>query len=176
MAELGSPINDAAWLQAVVRLYESPLLQYAARLLGDAHRAQDVTQDTLLQLCRQPRAAVEPNVRQWLFAVCRNRVTDVQRKEQRMRTLGEEQDQRLLSQEIDPAAAIERREAAGQATAVLETLPAAQQEVIRLKVQHGLSYREISAVTGLSVTNVGFLLHKGIKTLRERLARGAEAG
>jgi RNA polymerase sigma-70 factor (ECF subfamily) len=48
-------------------------------------------------------------------------------------------------------------------------LPDNQQEVIRLKVQNGLSYREISEVTGLSVSNVGFLLHKGIKTIREKM-------
>ena len=69
----------------------------------------------------------------------------------------------------DPRAAAERQEAVRLAVAVLESLPDNQQEVIRLKVQNGLSYREISEVTGLSVSNVGFLLHRGIKTLRERL-------
>jgi RNA polymerase sigma-70 factor (ECF subfamily) len=39
-----------------------------------------------------------------------------------------------------------------------------------LKLQDGLSYREISQVTGLSVSNVGFLMHQGIKTIRERMA------
>ena len=46
-------------------------------------------------------------------------------------------------------------------------LPDNQQEVIRLKFQNDLSYREISEITGLSVSNVGFLLHVGIKRLRE---------
>jgi len=41
--------------------------------------------------------------------------------------------------------------------------------VIRLRFQNSLRYREIDEVTGLTVTNVGFLIHRGLKTLRERL-------
>lgn len=37
--------------------------------------------------------------------------------------------------------------------------------------QGSLSYREISAITGLSETNVGFLIHAGLKRLRERLTK-----
>ncbi|MGB7324809.1 MAG: sigma factor-like helix-turn-helix DNA-binding protein [Rubripirellula sp.] len=48
-------------------------------------------------------------------------------------------------------------------------LPARQQEVIRLKVHGGLSYREISDLTGLSVSNVGYLLSTGLATVRLQL-------
>jgi len=41
--------------------------------------------------------------------------------------------------------------------------------VLRLKFQEGLSYREIAAITDVSVSNVGFLLHTALKTLRGRL-------
>ena len=92
-----------------------------------------------------------------------------------MKPLGDEVADRFPDREADPGAALERQEAVGRATAVLNALPENQREVIRLKVQHGLSYREISTVTGLSVSNVGFLLHKGITTLRVRL-RAAAAG
>ena len=48
-------------------------------------------------------------------------------------------------------------------------LPDNQQEVIRLRFTDGLSYKEIAEVTKLSVSNVGYLIHMGVKTLRERL-------
>ena len=51
----------------------------------------------------------------------------------------------------------------------LDDLPANQQEVIRLKFQNDLSYREISRITKLSESNVGFLIHTGLKTLRHRV-------
>lgn len=52
---------------------------------------------------------------------------------------------------------------------IIGQLPQNQIEVIRLKFQHDLSYKEIASTTGLSVTNVGFLLHTGIKRLRKLL-------
>ena len=44
-----------------------------------------------------------------------------------------------------------------------------QQEVVRLKFQDELSYKQISSVTGLTVSNVGFLLHTAIRRLRDGL-------
>jgi RNA polymerase sigma-70 factor (ECF subfamily) len=38
-----------------------------------------------------------------------------------------------------------------------------------LKFQGGLSYREISRVTGLTVSHVGVLIHTGLKSIRTKL-------
>ena len=59
--------------------------------------------------------------------------------------------------------------------ALLDTLPPNQREVIRLKFQNGFSYQEISRISGHSVSNVGYLIHAGIKTLRGRLFDGQPA-
>jgi len=67
---------------------------------------------------------------------------------------------------------IETRDSAAQVFIQLDRLPDNQKEVLRLKFQGGLRYREIAEVTGLSVGNVGFLIHRGLKSLRERLAVG----
>jgi DNA-directed RNA polymerase specialized sigma24 family protein len=57
----------------------------------------------------------------------------------------------------------------------LATLSTDQQEVVRLKFTDGLSYREISEVTGHTVSNVGVLIHTAIKKIRELLnAKEAE--
>ena len=50
-------------------------------------------------------------------------------------------------------------------------LPDRQQEVLRLKFNAGLSYKEIAEVTGLTSTNVGFILHTAISKLRQRLVQ-----
>ena len=49
-----------------------------------------------------------------------------------------------------------------------------QQEVLRLRLHDGLSYRQIAEVTGLTITNVGYLLHRAISQLRTRLVPNAE--
>lgn len=68
-----------------------------------------------------------------------------------------------------PGAALEGREAFGQVLDCMDTLPPNQREVVLLKFQSGLSYKEISSVTELSVSNVGYLLHTALKTLRNKL-------
>ncbi len=81
-----------------------------------------------------------------------------------------------------PEESAERRDSAAQALSAVDKLPEAQQEVVRLKFRHGLSYREIAEVTGLSVSHVGVRIHEAIKALRGRLgastpaARAAEGG
>jgi len=49
-------------------------------------------------------------------------------------------------------------------------LPGDQQEALRLKFQGGLSYAEIGDVMETTVPRVGYLIHRGLKALRERLA------
>jgi RNA polymerase sigma factor (sigma-70 family) len=157
------------WLRSVVARYEGPLVRYAARITHDHERARDVVQDTFLRLCREDRRALDGHLAQWLFQVCRHRALDVQRKEHRMRaTLPDKLDSQLDSSP-DQADAAERGETHQAVLRLLATLPQNQQEVVRLKFQNDLSYREISEVTGLSVSNVGYLLHVALKTVRERL-------
>jgi len=163
---------DAAydrWVRTALDRYEGPLIRYAARITGDLEQARDVVQDTFLRLCKAERARLEDHVGEWLFTVCRNRALDVVRKERRMSQLTEAQETQVASSDPSPSAVAERREAAGRVVRQLETLSNNQQEVIRLRFQNGMSYKEISRITGHSVSNVGFLIHTAIKNLRQRL-------
>ena len=164
--------DRAPFVRGAVERFEGPLTLYAARLLGDADAARDVVQDTFLKLCVQDHAAVAPRLAEWLFTVCRNRALDVIRKENRMTRLSEEQVQRCLCPSPGPADVAERRELAHRAIGLLEALPVNQREVIRLKFQNGFSYQEISRISGHSVSNVGYLIHAGMKTLRGLLFDG----
>jgi RNA polymerase sigma-70 factor (ECF subfamily) len=83
-----------------------------------------------------------------------------------MKTLDDTEMNSQISTEPSPSAAMETREAAGEVQRLLGTLSENQQEVVRLKFQNGLSYQEISNITNLTVTNVGFLIHTAIKSLR----------
>jgi RNA polymerase sigma-70 factor (ECF subfamily) len=150
--------------------YEGPLLRYARGLLGDLERARDVVQDTFLQLCREDPARVDGHLPQWLFTVCRNRAVDVQRKDSRLRAVDPAAFDEQASLEPTPARRLEGEDLLRQVLEVLGTLPASQQEVLRLKFQEHLTYQQISAVTGLTVSHVGVLIHNGLKSLRARCA------
>lgn len=172
---VASSTLEPHWVLEAVGRFEGPLTLYASRLLGDPDRARDVVQDTFLKLCTRRRDEIGDRLAEWLFTVCRNRALDVLRKEGRMTRLGDDQVQTCRSPEPDPADALERRESADRALDLLEGLPPSQREVIRLKFQNGFSYREISRISGHSISNVGFLIHTGLKTLRKRMADGLPA-
>ena len=161
-------ISQSEWVREALDRFEGPLIRYALRFTGDLERARDVVQDTFLKLCRQSPSELDGHLSQWLFTVCRNAAIDVQKKERRMSTATE-----LVDRASPPAAPpddeVSTRDSAEQALRMLDRLPQNQQEVIRLKFQNELSYREIADVTGLTVSNVGFLLHIGLKRLRELL-------
>lgn len=154
--------------QALIDRYERSLAQYASRLLGDPELARDVVQECFLRLVRERPSGSEHELRSWLFTVVRNLAFDQLRTRRRMTYEGNGESAEL---ELAPSPddLFEAREEQSRTLALLATLPKNQQEVLRLKFQGGLSYREISEVTKLSTSNVGYLIHVGLKALRAKL-------
>jgi RNA polymerase sigma factor (sigma-70 family) len=60
-------------------------------------------------------------------------------------------------------------QSAGDVFQLLDSLPKNQREVVYLKFQCDLSYKEISEVTRLTVSNVGFLIHTALKNIRKQV-------
>jgi RNA polymerase sigma factor (sigma-70 family) len=171
---MGSP-NQTAWVMQVVDTFEGRLVRYAADLVGPA-MARDVVQDTFLKLCDQERSRVEAHLAAWLFTVCRNRALEVRRKLKRQGPLDAEHSAELVPQAADVAYL--HQEALSRMRKALAALPERERELVRLKFDCELSYKEIASVTGLSVTNVGFILHTAVKRMRssvegDELAEGA---
>jgi RNA polymerase sigma-70 factor (ECF subfamily) len=158
---------DAEWVGEALTRYEGPLIRYALRFTGNVESARDVVQDTFLRLCKAKRAQVDGRLAAWLYTVCRNRALDVTKKERRTMPMDEAVIAQTPSDAPPPSAMAEARDAQGVVTRIIATLPERQQEVIRLKFQDALSYREISQITGHSESNVGYLLHTAIKKVRQ---------
>ena len=163
------------WVICAIQEHEGSLLRYANHFVHDLETARDVVQDTFLQLCRNPNEELRPRLAQWLFTVCRNRAIDVCRKERRMKLAPENQltdhVEGQSDESVDPVARLEKSETATGLLKQIARLPDRQQEVLRLKFNAGLSYKEIAEVTGLTSTNVGFILHTAISKLRQRLVQ-----
>jgi len=164
-----APEVDGHWIRDAVDRYERPLVSYAYRMLRDEHRARDVVQDVFVRLCRQERDDVEGHLQAWLFSVCRNRTLDVIRKEKRMKPMTDHQLRSGTDDSPDPADRAETSDSTSRVLGLVDDLPDKQAEVVRLKFQHGLSYREIAKVTEMSVSNVGYVLHTAIATLRQQM-------
>jgi RNA polymerase sigma factor (sigma-70 family) len=154
---------------------ESPLLAYALRLLGERSVAEDVVQEAFMKLHSQFKEVREP--RKWLYRTVHNRALNQRR--QAAKTISfdsltaadappspDTADSQPLPDEV-----IARLEGAGLVRLSLETLDARSRELIRLKFTEDLSYKEISARTGLKTGHVGYLLHHALKEIADALAR-----
>lgn len=159
------------WVWDAVRAHERRLIRYTTRILRDRERAKDVVQEAFIRLCREPGAVSQPRVLSWLYTVCRNRARDVMKKEQRMIPLDDAAVGSEATATPGPSKTVAQREEASQVLEAMSALSARQEEVLRLRFQGGLSNREISEVTGLSKSNVGFLIHKGLTSLRTKFAQ-----
>src|SRR5947209_9101476 len=134
--------SKSEWIVAALNQYESKLVRYATWITGDVERAREIVQDTFLRLCKEKPERLNSHLAQWLFTVCRNLAFDVRKKENRMSPMT---DPETVGAGYDrPGASMEQQETMSQVLRVMETLPKNQREVLRLKFQCDLSYKEIS--------------------------------
>ena len=105
----------------------------------------------------------------WLFQTTRHRAIDYLRARKRERELFDDEGTVDVSQRA--GADDERLDlSGGSVTAALAQLAPAHREVLQLRYEEDLSYAEISAITQLSISHVGVLIHTALKTLRQRYA------
>lgn len=144
--------------------YERPLISYARAITGDLESARDAVQETFLRLSKQDLATLEPRLAPWLFFVCRNCALDHCRKIAHFPTEG--LDEERAGDEPTPAAKVVALEDGSLLRQLVDQLPDRQRELVKLKFEAGLSYKEMSETMRMSVSNVGVQLHEALGTLR----------
>lgn len=167
----------------LVHRYERELFGYLRHYLGDAEQAEDVFQQTFLQVhlkCEQ----FEPGrkVRPWLYTIATNQAIDLQRRNRRHRMAsldrrigGDSEDeagalaQLLDSPEPGPARAAQLAESREQVRSAVEDLPEPTRQVVILVYFQGLKYREAAQVLSIPVGTVKSRLHTAIHKLSETL-------
>ena len=167
MARLGR--GDLAALGILAQRYQDRVLSLSYRLLGDWHRAEDVSQETFLRL-RQAAAQYEPKAKftTWLYRIVHNLSLDQRRKAANDRVSLE-----ALPADAEEAAQdspAEKRELAEAVQKAIGELPDRQRRVVILHRYEGLSHEEIAEVTGWSKSAVESLLVRAYENLRKKLA------
>ena len=172
--------SGAETIEELFQALESPLLNYALRLADERGAAEDIVQEAFMRLHAQFDEVREP--RKWLYRTVHNLALNQRRdasKIVQLRLAGDDQ----VAEADDPAdplplpdEQIARLEGIGLVRLSLETLDVRSRELVRLKFNENMSYKEISSRTGLSVGNVGYLLHHALKELADELAKNGVVG
>lgn len=159
---------------------EPRLRNFIRKHVADTGEAEDVVQEVFYELLEAYRL-MKPveHVTAWLFRVARNRMIDLFRRK-KPESLNEpvissdDGDMLLLedllpSAEASPEAAYARNMLLDALEDALEELPAGQREVFIAHELTGLSFKEISAETGLSVNTLLSRKRYAVLHLRRRL-------
>jgi RNA polymerase sigma-70 factor (ECF subfamily) len=154
--------------EEVVQRYEAPLLRYAARFVSSSDAAQDIVQDTFIKLSLRwkPDADRSPaELSAWLYRVTHNLAVDHIRREARRNVFlfSHAAEKEHEFREKQSASAVS--DTAEKAAALLRSLSLREQQVVTLKVYEERSYKEIAQITGLSESNVGYILHYAMQKL-----------
>lgn len=162
--------GDGAALEALFRWHAPALSAYAERLLGDTWTADSVVQDVFVRVWlgrRDLHVGVSP--RALLFRAVRNRAFDLL-KQQRA------EDRWVLRAAVEPPIQprnqldqLEARELKAALRQAMAELPPRAREVIDLRVNEGLSHREIAEVMGISVKGVEGHRARALAHLRRAL-------
>jgi RNA polymerase sigma-70 factor (ECF subfamily) len=167
----GHPLPEDLDLEGVMEEYQTSLLRYAARVLNNPTAAQDVVQETFIRLHANWNGVTGNRgaLKGWLFRTAHNAAVDYIRRESRRRLLYQRQARE--AEYLTPARnfAPDRDEQQEQVLRCLNILKPKEREVLVLRLQEGMSYREIAAVIKRSEGYVGTLIHTATKKLSQHL-------
>ena len=159
---IGSESQLGEWFEKL----ERPLMIYAYQTLNDREEAMDMVQEAFTRFFKEEKKVREPKA--WLYRTTRNLCISHLRKHGRLSMIGEEEQMDFFDdsgvREDDPAKKMEKR-GPGSCPHAISMLPDDLRELIKMKFDQKMSYKEISKKSGLSVSNVGYKLHSVIKDL-----------
>jgi RNA polymerase sigma-70 factor (ECF subfamily) len=162
--------GDTSAFTMLVDRHAAACTRFAMRMLGNREDAEDATQEAFIRAYRSLGRYEERDVfRTWLFQILVNRCrTAIARESRRRRVILPGQDAVERAGSDEPAFVVS--ELRGDLRRALATLPPDQREAFLLKHVEELSYDEMTAITGASVS----ALKMRVKRAAERLQRSLE--
>ncbi len=147
-------------------------LGYAARLLGDAAEAEDVTQEAMLRLWRAAPGwrSGEAQVTTWLYRVVTNLSTDRLRSRRRRPVMALEAAPEMPDGDRGAVAGMIEADRMAALQAALDALPDRQRQAVVLRHIEGFTNPEIAAVMDIGVEAVESLTARGKRALAALLA------
>jgi len=174
--------GDAAAMETLFLRYRKGVYSWLLRTVNDASEAEDIYQEVWGRIIRRAADYRPGNFRSWLWRIVRNVTTDRSRKMSPSLVLDApiavegECAHTVLEQLSDDAAAdalkqMEEKERKSMVRNAIESLPVAQREVVLLRINGELSFREIAELLTLPVGTVLARMHHAVKSLKESLLK-----
>ncbi len=180
--------EDSVVFTELVSRYQRELFNYLRRFLGGAAKAEDVFQQTFLQVhvkCELFQAGRK--FRPWLYTIATNQAIDYQRRNRRHRRLSLDQSRSssgeelgslmevVSSQDSGPDAKAESVERAEWVRSAVGNLPDSLQSAVQLVYFRGMKYSDAAQVLSIPVGTIKSRLHSALKSLGQSWRDGHKA-
>jgi RNA polymerase sigma-70 factor (ECF subfamily) len=166
--------GETAWTpptwDEVVREHGSRVYRLAYRLTGNAHDAEDLTQDVFVRVFRSLADYTPGTFEGWLHRITTNLFLDRARRAQKIRFDALPDDpERLAGREASPEAVYAEARLDADVEAALDALPPDFRAAVVLCDIEQLSYEEIARTLGVKLGTVRSRISRGRAMLRQAL-------
>ena len=167
LVDRGRSGDDSA-LSALVNRHHGSAYRVALSLVHDDDTAQDVVQDAFLKAFRALDGfRGDASFQTWLLTITANEARGALRKSGRRRETALDHAGPLPSEEMGPADAAVISQESARARRMMERLPEKQRMSVSLRIDEGLSFKEIGEIIGSSEGAARVNYFHGIRRLRE---------
>jgi len=160
-------VGDRAAFELLFRDYGERIFRYAHRLIADATKAEEVTNDVMLEVWKTAaRFEGRSKVSTWILGIARHLALNAVRRKQ-LDTMDVDDAPALVDEKEIPAALEHDRNVLKSAlTTALGRLSTDHRDAIELTFFHGLSYQEIAEVVGCPENTVKTRMFHARKQLK----------
>jgi len=167
--------GDSDGLSGLMQRHQDRLFRYLLRLTGDEPMAEDVFQQTWLQVAeRISRYDAGRPFAPWLFRVARNLALD-QLRRIRPESLDLADEPAAPAGTADPLARAVALERSGRLLGAVAALAPLDREVLALRFETELELKELAETLGVPLPTAKARLYRALARLRERLIAKAPA-
>jgi len=160
--------SEAAFA-AIFERFQTPLVNYIFRLVGDWDTAHDLAQDTFLKAYSAlPQTDDSLQISPWLYRIATNTALDSLRRRKRITWVPFKVEMEPPAPQSDPAPRHAESDSIQQALALV---PSDLRTCLVLNMYQGLSYKEIADVLGISANLVAVRIHRGREKFIEAYKR-----
>ena len=158
------PESPSQAAKRLFELYADEIFQYVRFALGSSAQAEDLVQDIFLDALRSwPHYdGSRSSERTWLWLIVRRRLCDRLRRRGRERSISTSDTVDYPGERLDPDVRLDTER-------LLLSLPAAQRQVIVLRVLQDRSSAQTARILGWTEIKVRVTLHRALKSLERRM-------
>ena len=151
--------GDEKSLEILIKKYLSSIYGFIFKNVGDINSAEDITQEVFIRIWKNlKKFDQKKEFKPWIFQIAKNASIDYLRKKKSIpfSRFENEKGQNVLTENLSDSSPnlLKILNDKKSLTAIMETLPKKDKNLLNLRHKDGLSFKEIADITNESVNTI----------------------